>query len=124
MLMRFAYVLIVTACAALVPKDASAQPPPSFSAPCGALRAAIAKLDRSDEGLITIQVEGVARRVHFDGALAYFLLCTPPDPQVLCVTYGTGDRKAGDKVIVTGTFTQRDPDFVLLDPCLPDPPGE
>lgn len=108
----------------MAPQDAIAQPPPSFSAPCATLRSAIAKLDRTREGLITIQVEGVARRVHFDGALAYFLLCAPPDPQVLCITYGTGGRKAGDKVTVTGTFTQRDPDFVLLDPCLPNPPGE
>ena len=99
------------ACAALMPNDAAAQPPPSFSAPCRALREAIAKLDRQGEELVTIQVEGVARRVHFDGALAYFQLCAPPDPQVLCVTYGTGDRKAGDTVTVTGTFTQRDPDL-------------
>jgi hypothetical protein len=100
---------------------ALAQPEPSFRAGCGGLRAAIARLDRSGDGLITIEVEGVLRDARSDGALAYLLMCAPPDPQVLCVTYSTGGRKAGDRAVVTGNFTQRDPDHVLLDPGLPAP---
>jgi hypothetical protein len=45
-------------------------------------------------------------------------MCSPPDPQVLCVTYSTGGRKAGDTVVLSGTYSPRGPDHILLDPCL------
>ena len=108
-------------CLAVATGVALAQPDPSFRAACSELRAAIARLDRSGDGLITIEVEGVLREARSDGALAYLLMCAPPDPMVLCVTYSTGARKAGDRTVITGNFTQRDPDHVLLDPCLPAP---
>jgi hypothetical protein len=108
-------------CLAIATGAALAQPEPSFRAGCGELRAAIARLDRSSDGLITIEVEGVLRDARSGGALAYLLMCAPPDPLVLCITYSTGGRKAGDHAVITGNFTQRDPDHVLLDPCLPAP---
>ncbi len=111
-------------CLFLATGAALAQPEPSFRARCGELRAAIARLDASGEALITIEVEGVLRDARSDGALAYLLMCAPPDPLVLCVTYSTGGRKAGDRTVVTGNFTQRDPDHVLLDPCLPGLSGQ
>ena len=111
-------------CLVLATGATFAQPEPSFRAACGGLRAAIARLDTSGEGLITIEVEGVLRDARSDGALAYLLMCAPPDPLVLCVTYSTGGRKAGDRTLLTGNFTQRDPDHVLLDPCLPAPSGQ
>ena len=118
----------IAACAAIAlataPTFARAQPAPSFHATCGGLRAAIAKLGHDGEALVTIEVEGALRGVHFDGALAYLLLCAAPDPQVLCVTYATGGRNVGDRATVTGAFSQRGPDHVLLDPCLPSPPQE
>jgi hypothetical protein len=101
---------------------ALAQPAPSFRASCAELRAATAALKPDAEALVTIEVEGVLRGVHFDGALAYLLLCAAPDPQVLSVTYATGGRKAGDRTTVTGAFSQRDADHILLDPCLASPP--
>lgn len=109
---------------ALAPAASLSQPAPSFRASCGELRAAIATLDRGDDALITIEVEGALRQVHFDGVLAYLVVCAVPDPQVLCVTYSTGDRKVGDRATITGAFTQRGPEHVLLDPCLPSPPVE
>ena len=115
---------IANAIASTASTSTRAQPAPSFHASCGELRAAIAKLDRDDEALVTIEVEGALRQVHFDGVLAYLVVCAAPDPQVLCVTYSTGNRKVGDRATVTGAFTQRGPDHVLLDPCLPSPPGE
>ena len=123
MLTRFTAVIATAAfVGGIVLPRALAQPEPSFRTSCAGLRGAIEKLNRSGEGLITIQVEGALRNV-FDGALAYLLLCTPPDPQVLCITYSTGGRKTGDKVVLTGNFSQRGADHVLLDSCLPSPPG-
>jgi hypothetical protein len=91
------------------------------------LRASIAKLDPGAEDYFTVEVVGTLRDVQSDGVLAYMIMCSPPDPQVLCVTYTTGDRKKGDSVILAGTYSQRGPDHVMLDPCLhhsPEPsPG-
>jgi hypothetical protein len=108
--------------AAAVP--ARAQPEPSFDADCGELRTAIETLGDIGDRLVTIRVKGTLRGVQSDAALAYLLLCAAPDPQVLCVTYSTGGRKAGEQVTVTGTFSPRGPNHVLLDPCLPEPKDE
>jgi hypothetical protein len=94
---------IVTASAAL------AQPEPPFCAACGELPAAITRLDASGAALITIEVDGLLRDARSDGALAYLLMCAPPDPLVLCVTYSTGGRKAGDRAVLTGNFTHARP---------------
>jgi hypothetical protein len=106
---------------------AEAQPAPSFRSSCQDLRASIAKLDPGAEDYFTVEVVGTLRDVQSDGVLAYMIMCSPPDPQVLCVTYTTGDRKKGDSVILAGTYSQRGPDHVMLDPCLhhsPEPsPG-
>jgi hypothetical protein len=75
---------------------------------------------------VTIQVEGRLTGVQSDGALVYMTLCAPPDPRVLCVTYSADERKAGDAAVLTGTYSRRGPDHILLDPCLhftPDPAG-
>jgi hypothetical protein len=104
---------------ALLP--ASAQPEPTFRASCAELRAATRTLEGRDEELITIQVVGPLREVMSDGALAYMLMCEPPDPQVLCVTYATGGRNRGEIVMFSGTYSRAGPDHVLLDPCLHSP---
>ena len=106
----------------LTPAAGLTQPAPSFHATCGDLRSKAATLKPDAETLVTIEVEGALRGVHFDGALAYLLLCAAPDPQLLCVTYATGGRKVGDRATVTGAFSQRDADHILLDPCLASPP--
>jgi len=110
----FAFVLMPAG-----PQQAVAQPAPSFLAKCGELRKAVVGLKPKDgEELITIEVEGELTTVKSDGALVYLLMCRPPDPQVLCVTYETNGRKAGERVILTGTYSQRGPNHILLDPCL------
>jgi hypothetical protein len=103
------------------PLPALPQPEPSFRATCGELRAASRALEGREEELVTIQVVGPLREVRSDGALAYMLMCEPPDPQVLCVTYETGGRKRGDRVVLTGSYSRRGPDHILLDPCLHGP---
>ena len=101
---------------------ACAQPEPSFSATCGDLRAAVRDLNPASDELTTIQVVGPLTEVLSDGTLAYMTMCSPPDPQVLCVTYSTGDWEVGDTVALTGNYSQQGPDHVLLDPCLHSPP--
>ena len=65
-----------------------------------------------------MQVVGALTDVQSDGALAYMQMCSAPEPRVLCVTYSTNGRKAGDTVVLSGTYSQRGPDHILLDPCL------
>lgn len=101
---------------------AEAQPAPSLRATCGDLRAGVRSLDLDAEKLVTIQVVGTLTTVQTDGALAYMAMCAPPEPQVLCVTYITGDRKIGDRVVLSGAVTQPSPNHILLDPCLHSPP--
>jgi hypothetical protein len=95
-----------------------AQPTPSFRSSCGELRASVRKLDPKPDDYFTIEVVGTLREVQSDGVLVYMLMCAPPDPQVLCVTYSADDRKKGHRVILAGTYSERGPDHVMLDPCL------
>lgn len=102
----------------LLPAPALAQPAPTFLAECGELREAIAGHALDETVLHTIEVKGEITRIATDGAVVYVLVCAPPDPRVLCVTYEDNGRKVGDTVIVSGGYSQPDPDHVLLDPCL------
>jgi hypothetical protein len=95
-----------------------AQPAPSFRSTCGELRASIQQLDPKPDDYFTIEVVGTLTNVQSDGVLAYMLMCSPPDPQVLCVTYSTSGRKKGESVILAGTYSERGPDHIMLDPCL------
>jgi hypothetical protein len=122
MIARSAVATFVLLFVSAAPMDAVAQPAPSFLAKCGELRKEIGKLKKSDEELITIEVEGELTTVKSDGGLVYLLMCRAPDPQVLCVTYETNGRKPGDRVILTGSYSQRGPNHILLDPCLHNPP--
>lgn len=97
---------------------AASQPDASFRSSCGDLRASLAKLDLGDARLVVIQVLGRLTAVRFDGALAYLSVCSPPDPQVLCITYSTNDRKVGDEIVLSGAYEPRGSDRILLDPCL------
>jgi hypothetical protein len=116
--LRSAIAAFALALAPAAPTPAVAQPAPSFLAKCGELRKAISNLKQKDDELITIEVEGELTTVKSDGALVYMLMCRSPDPQVLCVTYETNGRKAGERVILTGSYSQRGPNHILLDPCL------
>jgi len=123
MLLRIAIAAFVLALWSVAPTQGFAQPAPSFLAKCGELRKAVSNLKPKDgEELITIEVEGELTTVKSDGGLVYLLMCRAPDPRVLCVTYETNGRKVGDRVILTGSYSQRGPNHILLDPCLHNPP--
>jgi hypothetical protein len=95
-----------------------AQPAPSFRSTCQNLRASLQELNPKPDDYFVIEVVGMLKEIHSDGTLAYMLMCSPPDPEVLCVTYTAGDRKMGDSVILAGTYSERGPDHIMLDPCL------
>jgi hypothetical protein len=121
--LRLAFPALLIAAAALVQSTAlRAQPEPSFRASCGELRSALKALAGREGELITIQVEGPLTMVRTGPGLTYLGLCQAPDPQVLCVTYGDNGRKAGKRVVVSGSWEQVGPDHVKLDPCLHHPP--
>ena len=110
--------MVFSVAAGLASAPTRAQPEPSFRSTCPNLRAALATLSPTPEDYITIEVVGRLEEIHSDGILVYMLMCTPPDPRVLCVTYSTGERKVGDQAILTGTYNDHGPDHVMLDPCL------
>ncbi|CAN7485408.1 hypothetical protein LJR090_004006 [Bosea sp. LjRoot90] len=114
--------LLVVAAALAQPTALSAQPEPTFRASCAELRGALKTLAGRDGELITIQVEGPLTMVKTGAGLTYLGLCQAPDPQVLCVTYDDNGRKAGERVVVSGSWEQVGPDHVKLDPCLHHPP--
>ena len=100
------------------PAPAEAQPAPTFRATCENLRTAIREHRVDGSELVTIEVVGTLTIVHSDGTLVYLGMCKAPDSEVLCVTYETGGRKVGDRVVLTGAFNPRGPDHIQLDPCL------
>ncbi len=95
----------------------------STRATCRDLRERTRDLDGEGPERVDLSVVGSLTLVQFDGALAYLALCSPPDPQVLCVSYSTNGMKEGDLVIASGNYRRPDPDHVLLDPCLASSPG-
>jgi hypothetical protein len=104
--------------AGAIPTPVEAQPAPSFRSTCQDLRGSVRHLNPKPDDYFTIEVVGTLTDVQSDGVLAYMLMCSPPDPQVLCVTYSVDDLKKGDKVFFAGTYSERGPDHIMLDPCL------
>lgn len=101
-----------------------AQPEPSFRTGCEGLRDSLARLAAKPGEYFTIQLVDTLRYVGSDQALAYLGLCEPPAPRVLCVTYSRDDWKVGDRVMVSGAFSEDRPGYVKLDPCLHARPPE
>jgi hypothetical protein len=75
-------------------------------------------LDGIGPGRVDLSVTGVLTHAEFDGTLGYLALCEPPDPRVLCVTYGLNGMDKGEFVVAAGNYRRPDPDHILLDPCL------
>lgn len=67
---------------------------------------------------ITMVMEGRLAEVHWDGALAYLILCEAAGAQVMCVTYETNGLEPGDAAVVAGGYQRAGPRQVILDPCL------
>lgn len=96
----------------------ASQPDPTFHVTCGELRQAMDLHDLEREFLTVIAVEGEVIEIRKEGPLTYVLICEPPDPFVLCVTYETNGNVAGDRVAVRGAYSRPGVDHVMLDPCL------
>lgn len=78
-------------------------------------------IDRAPEidARITMTIVGPVTEVHWDGSLAYLLMCEQTSVQVMCVTYSTNDLEPGDVVLLAGGYSRVGEKQVLLDPCLP-----
>ena len=118
---RSSWAIVLPCFAALTPSSVEAQPEPSFRSTCQNLRAAVRALNPKPDDYFTIDVAGTLTDVQSDGVLVYMQMCSPPDPQVLCVTYSTSGRTKGDRVTLAGTYSEHGPDHIMLDPCLHHP---
>ena len=67
---------------------------------------------------ITFAITGKLTAVHWDGALAYLIMCEDGDVQVMCVTYSKEGRKVGETVSFAGGYVPAQGDRIILDPCL------
>ncbi|WP_246233307.1 hypothetical protein [Aurantimonas aggregata] len=77
-------------------------------------------LDRAPDydGRISMTVVGPLRESHWDGALAYLIMCEPGGAQVMCVTYAPREVDPNKSVLLAGGYQRIDKDKVMLDPCL------
>jgi hypothetical protein len=73
---------------------------------------------------VDMAIAGTVSLIRTDGALWYVAVCAAPGVRVLCVTYGAGDLKLGDKAVLRGGYNRQDSRHVLLDPCLASPWNE
>lgn len=80
-------------------------------------------LERAPEtpGRISMAIRGELTAIGADEALAYLIMCRPSEIQVMCVTYGTGDFRAGDVAVFAGGFSRAGDRQTMLDPCLASP---
>jgi len=70
---------------------------------------------------IDMAIAGPVSLIQTDGALWYVAVCPEPGVRVLCVTYGAGDLKIGDRAVLRGGYSREGPRHILLDPCLASP---
>lgn len=68
-------------------------------------------------GRITMVIEGPIVESHWDGALAYLVMCQPDEVQVMCVTYYPEDV-TGEPVQFAGGYNRTGERQIVLDPCL------
>ena len=69
------------------------------------------------DGRITMVVEGSIEESHWDGALAYLVMCKPGGIQVMCVTYA--ERKPSPEIVLfAGGYRRVSKRQIMLDPCL------
>jgi len=68
-------------------------------------------------GRITMVIKGAIEESHWDGALAYLIMCKPEGIQVMCVTYA--EREASPQfVLLAGGYSRVGERQIVLDPCL------
>lgn len=69
------------------------------------------------DGRISMVIEGAVDESHWDGALAYLIMCREEPVQVMCVTYE--EREASSEpVLFAGGYNRVGETQVMLDPCL------
>ena len=72
------------------------------------------------DGRISMVINGPIRESHWDGALAYLIMCDPGGIEVMCVTY-TEQDVTGEPVQFAGGYNRVDERRIMLDPCLTYP---
>ncbi len=93
---------------------------PGKPASCESIAAQLPDSIPADSG-VYMAIAGTVSLVRTDGALWYVAVCAEPGVRVLCVTYGAGDLKPGDKAVLRGGYNRQDKRHVLLDPCQASP---
>ncbi len=69
------------------------------------------------EARVTMVIDGEIVESHWDGALAYLIMCAPEEVQVMCVTYYPKEAGSGT-VRFAGGYNRVGARQVILDPCL------
>ncbi|APE42638.1 hypothetical protein BOO69_03785 [Sulfitobacter alexandrii] len=79
-------------------------------------------IDRAPDigGRISMVIEGPITQSHWDGALAYLIMCDPQEVQVMCVTYYP-QEVTGEPVQFAGGYNRAGERQIVLDPCLTYP---
>ena len=72
------------------------------------------------DGRISMVIDGPIRESHWDGALAYLIMCDPGGIEVMCVTYAE-QEVTGEPVQFAGGYNRVDERRIMLDPCLTYP---
>lgn len=62
-------------------------------------------------------IDGEIVESHWDGALAYLIMCEPEDIQVMCVTYYPREV-TGETIRFAGGYNRNGERQIILDPCL------
>ncbi|MBO0663508.1 hypothetical protein LQ948_12765 [Jiella sp. MQZ9-1] len=86
-------------------------------ATCASLPAWIEKAPDYD-GRISMTITGPLRESHWDGALAYLVMCDPKGVEVTCVTYAPHVIDPAKSVMLAGGYRHVGARRVILDPCL------
>lgn len=69
-------------------------------------------------GRISMAIEGVLTETHYDGALAYLIMCPEDAVQVMCITYYPEKADPDRQVMLAGGFIRSGERQIVLDPCL------
>lgn len=70
------------------------------------------------DGRISMTIVGPLEASHWDGALAYLVMCEPSGVQVMCVTYAPREVDPDAPVMFAGGYQRISENQVMLDPCL------
>jgi hypothetical protein len=77
-------------------------------------------IDRAPDydGRISMSITGTLEESHWDGALAYLVMCAPEAVQVMCVTYYPFEGDPDEPLLLAGGYMRVGAKQIMLDPCL------